>query len=62
MRLPNSTTWCTTATSACGTGVKLPGKHWGQVGQPRPDAVTRTMAPVTAIPPWVRITRKAMRR
>ena len=36
--------------------MKLPGKHCGQVGQPRPDAVTRTIAPVTAMPPWVRMT------
>src|SRR6476661_4341746 len=49
-----------TATSACGTGTKLPGKHCGQVGQPSPDAVTRTTAPVTAIPPWVKITMNAM--
>ena len=51
IRLPNSTAWWMTGTSACGTGVKLPGKHCGHVGQPRPDAVTRTMAPVTAMPP-----------
>ena len=36
IRLPNSTAWWMTGTSACGTGVKLPGKHCGQVGQPRP--------------------------
>ena len=49
-----------TGTSASGTGVKLPGKHCGQVGQPRPDAVTRTIAPVTAMPPWVRMTAAAI--
>ncbi|GAB4613803.1 hypothetical protein MOKP101_33050 [Mycobacterium avium subsp. hominissuis] len=49
-------------TSACGTGTKLPGKHCGQVGQPRPEAVTRTIAPVMAIPPWVRMTATAIRR
>ncbi len=62
IRLPNSTAWWIPGTSACGTGVKLPGKHCGQVGQPRPDAVTRTMAPVTAMPPWVRTTAAAMSR
>ena len=62
IRLPNSTAWWMTATSAWGTGVKLPGKHCGQVGQPSPDAVTRTIAPVTAMPPWVRMTAAAMRR
>ena len=61
-RLPNSTAWWMRGTSACATGVKLPGKHCGQVGQPRPDAVTRTMAPVTAMPPWVRMTSAAMSR
>ena len=50
------------ATSGWGIGVKLPGKHWGQVGQPRPEAVTRTIAPVTAMPPWVRMTAAAMAR
>lgn len=43
-------------------GVKLPGKHCGQVGQPSPEAVTRTTAPVTAMPPWVRMTRAATMR
>ena len=49
-------------TSATGTGTKLPGKHCGQVGQPSPEAVTRTMAPVTAMPPWVRMTAAATMR
>jgi hypothetical protein len=49
-RLPNSTHWCRTAISGWGTGTRLPGKHWGHVGQPRPDPVTRTTAPVTAMP------------
>ncbi|MDT5001533.1 MAG: hypothetical protein QOK12_3638, partial [Mycobacterium sp.] len=40
----------------------LRGKHCGQVGQPRPDAVTRTIAPVTAIPPWVSTTAAATSR
>ncbi|SHV90701.1 Uncharacterised protein [Mycobacteroides abscessus subsp. abscessus] len=62
IRLPNSTAWWIRGTSATATGVKLPGKHCGQVGQPRPEAVTRTTAPVTAMPPWVRITAAAMRR
>jgi hypothetical protein len=52
-RLPNSIHWCSAATSGCGCGTKLPGKHCGQVGQPRPEPVTRTTEPVTAIPPWV---------
>ena len=60
IRFPNSTAWWIPGTSACGTGVKLPGKHCGHVGQPRPEAVTRTMAPVTAIPPWVRTTAAAI--
>ncbi|COW10809.1 Uncharacterised protein [Mycobacterium tuberculosis] len=42
--------------------MKLPGKHCGQVGHPRPEAVTRTIAPVTAMPPWVRMTIAAMTR
>ena len=62
IRLPNSTAWWITGTSATGTGVKLPGKHCGQVGQPSPDAVTRTMAPVTAMPPWVNTTARATSR
>ena len=49
-RLPNSTHWCSAATSGCGVGTRLPGKHCGQVGQPSPDPVTRTIDPVTAIP------------
>ncbi|BBZ07529.1 hypothetical protein MDOR_16980 [Mycolicibacterium doricum] len=61
-RLPNSTAWWMPGTSACGIGVKLPGKHCGQVGQPSPDAVTRTIAPVTEIPPWVRMTATAIAR
>lgn len=51
IRLPNSTAWWMRGTSETATGVKLPGKHCGQVGQPSPEAVTRTMAPVTAMPP-----------
>ena len=62
IRLPNSTAWWIRGTSVTATGVKLPGKHCGQVGQPRPDAVTRTMAPVTAMPPWLRMTAAAMIR
>ena len=62
IRLPNSTAWWIRGTSGCATGTKLPGKHCGQVGQPRPDAVTRTMAPVTAIPPWLRMTSAAISR
>ena len=62
MRLPNSTAWWIRGTSETATGVKLPGKHCGQVGQPSPEAVTRTIAPVTAMPPWVRITAAAMIR
>ncbi len=62
IRLPNSTAWWTRGTSATATGVKLPGKHCGQVGQPSPEAVTRTIAPVTAMPPWVRMTIAAMTR
>ncbi len=30
-------------------GVKLSGSHSGTVGQPRPDPVSRTAAPVTMI-------------
>ena len=32
-------------------GPASPGWHSGQVGQPRPEPVTRTVAPVTAMPP-----------
>jgi hypothetical protein len=49
-RLPNSTHWCSGAISAWLTGTMLPGKHSGKVGQPSPDPVTRTVAPVTMIP------------
>lgn len=51
VRLPNSTHWCSAATSGCSTGTMLPGTHSGHVGQPSPEPVTRTMDPVTAIPP-----------
>ena len=61
-RLPNSTAWWMKGTSACGTGVKLPGKHCGQVGQPSPDAVTRTIDPVTEISAWLISTASAMIR
>ncbi len=62
IRLPNSTAWWMRGTSDTATGVKLPGKHCGQVGQPNPDAVTRTIAPVTAMPPCVRTTNAAITR
>jgi hypothetical protein len=42
--------------------VKLPGKHSGQVGQPSPEAVTRTIDPVTEISAWLRSTANAMIR
>src|SRR6476620_1252764 len=35
------------------TGTREPGAHCGQVGQPKPEPVTRTVAPVTAINPLV---------
>ncbi len=49
-RLPNSIHCVSASTSGCGVGTRLPGKHSGQVGQPRPEPVTRTIEPVTAIP------------
>jgi hypothetical protein len=62
IRLPNSTAWWIRGTAETATGVKLPGKHCGHVGQPSPEAVTRTIAPVTAMPPWVTTTRAATMR
>ena len=50
-RLLNSIHCVIGSTSGCGVGTRLPGKHSGQVGQPRPEPVTRTTEPVTAIPP-----------
>jgi len=35
------------------TGTSDPGLHCGQVGHPRPDPVTRTVAPVTPMAPLV---------
>ena len=49
-RLPNSIHCVSAATSGCGVGTRLPGKHCGQVGQPRPEPVTRTTDPVSAMP------------
>ena len=51
IRLPNSISlW-----NDCGcplTGTYDPSKQRGQVGQPRPDAVTLTRPPVTTITDW----------
>ncbi len=61
-RFPYSTHWLSMAYSGCSTGVMLPGKHCGQVGHPSPDPVTRTIEPVTPIPPWVMIAATARAR
>ena len=45
-RLPNSINECD---DSAFVGVKEPLEHFGQVGQPRPDPVKRTAAPVTMI-------------
>ena len=50
-RFPNSTAWCS-AGAAPGTGTKLSWLHRGQLSQPSPDAVTRTVTPVVMMPIW----------
>ena len=61
-RLPYSIHWCSVANSGCSTGNMLPGRHCGQVGQPSPEPVTRTIEPVTAISAWVATTAIAQAR
>ena len=61
-RLPNSIHWVSAATSGCGVGTRLPGKHSGHVGQPSPEPVTRTTEPVTAMPAWATTAATASRR
>ena len=58
-RLPYSIHWWSVAYSGCCSGTMLPGKHCGQVGQPSPEPVTRTTAPVMAISAWVATTAMA---
>ena len=58
-RLPYSIHWLSVSYSGCSTGTMLPGKHCGQVGQPSPEPVTRTTAPVIAISAWVASTATA---
>ena len=53
VRLPNSIARWNADRSDRLTGTNEPGTHSGQVGQPRPEPVTRTVAPVTAISPLV---------
>ena len=48
IRLPNSTYLCQDCVWVL-VGVIDPGTHSGQVGQPSPEEVTRTRAPVTTI-------------
>ncbi len=50
MRLPNSIAVLMGEWSGWATGTKLSAVHRGQVGQPRPDPVRRTAAPVTVMP------------
>ncbi|GES24550.1 hypothetical protein Aple_074490 [Acrocarpospora pleiomorpha] len=50
MRLPNSIAVLIGEISGCAAGTKLSGVHLGQVGQPRPEPVRRTAAPVTVMP------------
>lgn len=52
IRLLNSIHWVSASNSGCATGTMLPSTHCGQVGQPRPEPVTRTTDPVTPIPAW----------
>src|SRR5699024_4927433 len=59
MRLPNSTAWWIHG-AAPATGTRDPSWHSGQVSQPRPEPVTRTMEPVTVMPPW-KISRSSAR-
>ena len=47
-RLPNSMTPCA---ASSGVATKLSSVHRGQVGQPRPEPVSRTSPPVTTIAP-----------
>ena len=49
IRLPNSIHWLSAWMPGWFTGTRLPATHCGQVGQPRPDPVTRTTEPVTPI-------------
>ncbi len=58
-RLPYSIHWLSVAYSGWSTGTMLPGKHSGHVGQPRPELVTRTIAPVIAISACVATTASA---
>ena len=50
-RLPNSMAWWSMG-AAPWMGTKEPGWQLGQVTQPRPEPVTRTMEPDTVMPPW----------
>ena len=50
IRLPNSMAMLIGEISGCATGSRLSGVQLGQVGQPSPDSVTRTTAPLTVMP------------
>ena len=50
-RFPNSTYLCQDSVCA-DVGVIDPSTHSGQVGQPSPEEVSRTIAPVSTIPVW----------
>ncbi len=56
-RLPNSMYLCHDSDCAA-VGAMDPSTHSGQVGQPSPDSVMRTTAPVTTMAAWA--TRLAM--
>ena len=51
VRFPNSMYLCH-AWVWLEVGVTEPGTHSGQLGQPSPEEVNRTMAPVMTMPVW----------
>lgn len=61
-RLPNSIAMLIGACESIFAGTKLSGVQRGQVGQPRPEPVTRTAAPVTVMPTLTTIAARAHRR
>ena len=58
-RLPNSITPCTPISGVVTYDSSV---HRGQVGQPRPEAVSRTAPPVTTMPTLAMIEASARRR
>ena len=61
-RLPNSTQACTSESPLELAATRLCFVHSGQVGQPSPDWLSRTAAPVTMLPPAAITPVRAMAR